>query len=627
MRTTRHTIVATAWSVLLVAVLLAAPMLQIAASGPATTPALSTTPAIQAADSAIVWLKARQAADGSFSSGSDHPVGVTADVVTAAAAVGQDALSWRSGAGKPSVYDYLASHAATYANATNAANAGRLLVALVAANLDPRAFSGQDYVAATLAYHAGAGSFGVSATEQAWAILGLTAAREPLPAGAVAVLVSRQQADGGWDGGWGSDTRTTALALQALIAAGYDPESSDVLADGLAYLEAHRAPTGGYYASSAWGTNTADTFSTATCIQAMLSLDENPLAPARQVAGRSALDDLLARQIAGGGFGEQPSDGATVAATTAALPALFGRALPLAGTHVAVWHALNYLAAYQATDGSFEGSLSASSDGLLAIASAGELARLWRPLGGASLIEFLDSATGLIIDSGLAGRLATALAMVDENPYLVGNTNVIDLLWSYYDPATGSFDPFGETYNHILALWGLSAVGETVPQKALDWLWAAQNADGGWGWGSGMGSDTNSTALALQALIAAGATPGDSRVSAALAYLASQQAGNAGFSWDITAPWDSGPDANSTALVIQGLLAADPTALDGRDWARSLTAANAITLTVHTPTDRLLAFQLDNGAFEWQSGPYGGPNYLATVQAIPALEHKPFPWQ
>jgi hypothetical protein len=131
----------------------------------------------------------------------------------------------------------------------------------------------------------------------------------------------------------------------------------------------------------------------------------------------------------------------------------------------------------------------------------------------------------------------------------------------------------------------------------------------------------------MQALVAAGVTGSDASITAALGYLTSQQTGDAGFAWDKTSPWYTGSDANSTALVIQGLVSVNPSSLDGWSWARSLTETGQITLTVHTPTERLLDLQLPGGAFEWQPGAYGGPNYLATVQAIPALAERAFPWE
>ena len=593
----------------------------------AVSPQMTTARSMSPVNRAIAWLRTQQLADGSFSAGYGSTVGTTADVVTAVASTGQDVFSWQAAAGQPTVQDYLISQAASYVQGTNAGNAGKLLVAVVAANGDPRAFGGLDLVAATKGYDTGSGTFDAAGINQAWAILGLVAARETLPTGAVEALAAMQQADGGWDSGWGTDAGTTALALEALLAGGYADDGTSVLADGLAYLRAHQSASGGFFSTDAWGNTAADADSTAICVQALVALGENPLAAEWLVGGVSALHDLLTMQAASGGFEWQSGMGANLLSTAAAIPALIGQPLPLAGAGVAMWDALRYLATVQQANGSFENTLSSSAYALLALASADEYARLWNGTEGASLVDYLTGATAQITDAGLAGRYVAALAMAGENPYLVGNVNAVELLWQYYDVESGSFDTYGNVWNQVLAMWGLQAAGETVPAAAVNWLLAEQNADGGWGWGNGLGSDTNSTALAIQTLIVAGVAANDAHITAALDYLAGQQVEDAGFAWDKTSTWYTGSDSNSTALVIQALLAADPAGLDSWEWARVLTAADQISLTVYQPMDNLLSFQLPSGAFEWQSGDYGGANYLATVQAIPALAGVAFPWE
>ena len=71
------------------------------------------------------------------------------------------------------------------------------------------------------------------------------------------------------------------------------------------------------------------------------------------------------------------------------------------------------------------------------------------------------------------------------------------------------------------------------------------------------------------------------------------------------------PDANSTAIVVQALIAAgqDPTAQEWQNVYRSL-----------------LAFQTSNGGFSYQLDPLED-NLFATVQMLPALAKLPFPIQ
>ncbi|MCL4863122.1 MAG: hypothetical protein KJZ93_27200, partial [Caldilineaceae bacterium] len=90
----------------------------------------------------------------------------------------------------------------------------------------------------------------------------------------------------------------------------------------------------------------------------------------------------------------------------------------------------------------------------------------------------------------------------------------------------------------------------------------------------------------------------------ALAYLDSAPNEDGGFPY---APGPDAPsDANSTAYVVQALIAAGEDPLGAR-W----------TVSATTPISYLLTLQLPNGSFEWQPG--AGANQLATQQVIPAL--------
>jgi hypothetical protein len=134
---------------------------------------------------------------------------------------------------------------------------------------------------------------------------------------------------------------------------------------------------------------------------------------------------------------------------------------------------------------------------------------------------------------------------------------------------------------------------------------------GGWEWQAGFGADTNTTAIAVQALIAAGQPTTTTAVVDALAFLKTAQAESGGFVYDPRTP-EYGADANSTAYVIQALLAAgeDPT---GDAWM----------VAGLTPVRFLLGLQLADGSFEWQ--PNTGSNLIATAQAVPALLGQSYP--
>ncbi|MHB0857313.1 MAG: prenyltransferase/squalene oxidase repeat-containing protein [Anaerolineae bacterium] len=568
-----------------------------------------------AVDRALAWLRAQQAPDGSFG----ESVGNSLEVVLAIAAAGQDTDTWRTSDSSPSLLDYVRAHGVAYA--TDGAKAGKLVAALVAAGQDPYAWQGTDVVALLRGMDDGHGTLSETTIGQAWAISGLLAARAPLPADSLSALLALQQPDGGWEAGpgWGTDSNATAFVLQTLLSAGQALDSQ-AIRGGSRYLAAQVAPQGGFTYSSAFG-DTADANSTAYALQALIALGQNP-GDSPWVGATSAINALLAFQLAEGAFEWQPGAGANLLATAQAIPALLGKTLPLEGHMPAVRAALAWLETQQQADGSFPsefgGNYSSSVQTLMALAAGGEDPDTWRGSSGASLMDYLAAEVAVADDAGSAGRLAAALAMVGANPTSFAGVNLLDIVRTDYDPDTGAYNPHGDIYSHSLALWGLAAAGEDVPSAAQAWLTDKQNVDGGWGWAEGQTSDSNTTGLVVQALTGAGLGGQNPVITAAAAYLRTQQVPGGGFAYDVSA--GQGADANSTATAIQGALAAGVDPSEGWDWA---IATGPAQLMVAKPADALLAFQIADGAFEWQPG--GGANLLATIQAIPALAEIAFP--
>ena len=312
----------TAWKVGLAGALLLALALAVAPSAGAGTPVL---PAEHPIRSALDWLGTQQGPDGGFA----NP-GTTCDVVFALASAGHNPAAWRPTPLGPSAMDYLASHAAAYA--TGAAQTGKLILAVVAAGQDPTHFGGMDLLAHLRSFGDGAGAYGAGAMDQAWALLALRAAGEKVTEAERAVLRSYQQANGGWEGapGWGTDTNTTALAIQALLAAGEAPTSKAVQA-ARAHLLEQQNDDGGfpYTKPSPWGSD-SDADSTAYVLQALLALGEDLTAkPWWRGPGSDPVAALLRFQVASGAFEWQPGFGENLLATAQAIPALAGKSFPL----------------------------------------------------------------------------------------------------------------------------------------------------------------------------------------------------------------------------------------------------------------------------------------------------------
>lgn len=275
--------------------------------------------------------------------------------------------------------------------------------------------------------------------------------------------------------------------------------------------------------------------------------------------------------------------------------------------------ALDWLRSQQNADGGFgqPSAVGSTIDALLAIAAAGEDVAQWTAEGRTPL-DFLRAHITEVQGAGVVAKLILALVPAGQDPTNFGEVNLVKALEESYDGASGRFDgENGTVPTQALAIMALEGVGRPVEKKAINWLVDAQAKDGSWAWSGDPATqgDTNTTALAIQAIVAVNARP--DAVERALAYLKSVQNEDAGWPYQKPSEYGTDTDANSTANVVQALYAVGA---DLSDWAVGGTS----------PLDALSSLQKDNGAFQWQAA-VPDDNFLATVQAVPALAGKPFP--
>ncbi|MFP4344579.1 MAG: prenyltransferase/squalene oxidase repeat-containing protein [Anaerolineales bacterium] len=277
-------------------------------------------------DAALAWLRTQQQPDGGFTGGFEEgsDLGATTEILLAAVAAGEEPGRW-----SPSPRAYLAEQV-NAGSVTGAAGYARLILGAVALGDDPRDFEGHDLVAALLEEadeeH---GQFGDSLYAHAYALLALHNAGAELPEGAVALLVEAQLEDGSWsllgeeDVPTG-DSNTTALAVQALVAAGEEEPARAALP----YFERIRNDDGGFpwQKPSEWGSE-SDANSTALVAQALRALGEDPGAWVTE-RGIGIFPFLQELQDAGSGaFEWQPGMGSNVLATAQAVQTLAGMTL------------------------------------------------------------------------------------------------------------------------------------------------------------------------------------------------------------------------------------------------------------------------------------------------------------
>jgi hypothetical protein len=283
--------------------------------------------------------------------------------------------------------------------------------------------------------------------------------------------------------------------------------------------------------------------------------------------------------------------------------------LPPAPAFTAAELALSWLAEQQGEDGSY-GNISSDIDALLAVGANGWTVSGWKltPDSAPLLNPIMRAAPGFTLQSaGQAGKVAAALVGA-EGCWPHGAV----LPAEYYEPGTGQY--FGGAFRQGWAILGVLALGEKVPDNAVTYLKELVQEDGGWEFDEGFGSDTNTTALVIQALIAAREDVDSSLITQAFEFLKSAQNDDGGFAYDPVSTWGRESDTNSTAYVIQAILAAgqDP---ESKEW----------TMEDGNPLIFLLGMQLPDGSFEWQPG--FGSDGFATQQAIPALLGRTYPLQ
>ena len=283
--------------------------------------------------------------------------------------------------------------------------------------------------------------------------------------------------------------------------------------------------------------------------------------------------------------------------------------------------ALDYLKTQQNADGGFgsgfspDSALSSTADAVLAIVAAGGDPAAFDK-GGNTPLTYLASQAPSAAAGGDLAKLILAATAAGQNPRQFGGVDSVAKLEALIG-TDGKIGAAADTFfGHCLAVLALKSAERPVPAAAVDLIKAAQQTGGGWAWdgSTATAADTNTTALAVQALAAAGEAPTGKAIAQALSYYQGIQNDDGGWPYQSPSSFGTATDANSTAVTIQAILAAgqDPS---GAEWT---------TATGQTPVAVLEALQNPSGAFAWQATARDD-NLLATVQALPALAGKPFP--
>jgi energy-coupling factor transport system substrate-specific component len=236
-----------------------------------------------------------------------------------------------------------------------------------------------------------------------------------------------------------------------------------------------------------------------------------------------------------------------------------------------------YLRAAQNGDGGFgpaRGQASAqlySGWAALGLASAG-----MNPLrvshGGPSVISYIESHGLGSLDTGSLERTILVVRAAGLPANSIGGHDLIGTLQARRH-ADGSFG--GIVNLTAFGVLALRSAGRSVPAATSGWLIREQDGDGGYGFaGAGSSSDSDDTGAVLEALAGVPGVPAARARERAVRYLRAAQDRDGGFASQ------PGMDSNaqSTGWAVQGLLAAgvDPAGLHRRGAASPLDYLHAL---------------------------------------------------
>ncbi|MBC7336400.1 MAG: terpene cyclase/mutase family protein, partial [Clostridia bacterium] len=253
---------------------------------------------------------------------------------------------------------------------------------------------------------AAAGWFSGEATplSQAWVILGLAAAGQPVPISATNWLIEAQEEDGSWAAG---DPDTTALAVVALIGSGNVQPTDAPIQRALAWFKANQLPGGGWRPT--WDTDPANANSTGMALQALMAAGYVPPTASWSTAQGDPIQALLGLQKGDGRIG---GTYANAYSTVDAIAGLSERPLFMLGRAARVRRGLAWISKQQNADGSWSGfsgpDAGATSDAVLAYVAAGYDPDTVMIPGGLSATEYLSAnvASYAAQSADRAGKLA-----------------------------------------------------------------------------------------------------------------------------------------------------------------------------------------------------------------------------
>jgi prenyltransferase beta subunit len=244
------------------------------------------------APQAVTYLKGRQNSDGGFSEpGAASDLTTTSWVLLAGVSTGEKPLNWMSSGADTT--EYLLGSAGSVKDFNEIE---LIALAITKAGGDPRNAAGLDLVSLGKANISESGKIGSDLAEHCRGILFLAAAGESVSAKCTEWLVQQQRQDGGWGESNKVLVQDTALALEALAAAGEQTKKGTDAA--LKLLQERVNSDGGFKGPS----GKSDAQTTSGVVRAVTALGQDPSSKKWSFHGNTPVSFLNSLQAADGHF-------------------------------------------------------------------------------------------------------------------------------------------------------------------------------------------------------------------------------------------------------------------------------------------------------------------------------------
>jgi hypothetical protein len=568
-------------------------------------------------------ITTQQQNDGGYDDGFGPRIGETLDAMIAIASAGYNPNATYFQNTKTPVDYILDNTADVVAFADDGGGfAGKVVLSLAGANLDPRTFGGYNFViSVTNSYSTATGQYDTTPFNQSLAIMALKTVSETIPLTATQWLTSQQASDGSWDDGFGTmrNADATAMAIMALVATGVPSDDGSIIS-ATNFLSDTQLATGGWEYGTGYGENAN---STALAVQALSALGEDFYSTgSRWTQGTNTpLSALLEWQNTNGAFQSDFGFGRfdDFYAARQAIPAVTGKPYPLPSRYEAARRGILCLDRLQKADGSWDQfpdtgfgageSAAGTARAIEAIVAYGDdpTSARWTQ-GVTHAVKALALHTSGYLAGGRGGRVGVVMqgvaAAAQFSPTLTvtdfAGHNLVLSMTNFLSPSGQYADT---VYGQPDAMLGLIVAGYQVAPAATSWLLGQQDAaSGGWGF-----PDPDTTGGALNALGRM-----DILLHSAIAYARNQQQADGGWgSFGSTNP-------NSTSEMVQGLVASGYNPFDP-SWSK------VVNGRVINPADWIMEQQNDAN-WCWKS-PFAAQldDPAHTVDAILLLMQQP-PW-